>query len=147
MLVMCLLALVLPLQGIVGGVFGVLGPNHIHRGAARATAVMVLDDVRRWKAPVAEAPANVLAGFGHFHAGADAKRHRHATGDDSVVALKGEPVDGDEAPGFDTVSGLALLPAVTMWSSAAHKSEHGPWLPWAARCVSVEPLERPPRRA
>jgi hypothetical protein len=144
---MWLLALVLPLQGTAAGVFGVLGQSHIHRSAQRAPATLVLEDVRRWKAPVAEAPAHVLTGIGHFHAGAAPQRHRHAQGDDSVVALKGEPVDGDEAPGFDIVSGLALLPAVTVWSSAARGSAHGAWRPWAARCVSVEPFERPPRRA
>ncbi len=141
---MWLLALVIPLQGTAAGVFGVLGPSHIHRGAQRAPAALVLEDVRRWKAPVAEVPVHLLAGFGHFHAGADAKRHRHATGDDSVVALKGEPVDGDEAPGLDIVSGLALVPTVAVWTSAAQGSAHGAWRPWSARCVSVEPLERPP---
>ena len=145
-LVMWLLALVLPLQGTAAGVFGVLGPNHIHRGAQRASATLVLEDVRRWKRPVAEAPAHLLVGLGHFHAGASAERHRHAQSDDSVVAVKGDPADGDEAPGFDIVSGLALLPTVTVWSGAARHTVRTAWRPWAARCVSVEPLERPPRQ-
>lgn len=143
---MWLLALVLPLQGTAAGVFGVLGPNHTHRGAQRAPTALVLEDVRRWKVPVAEVPVHVLAGLGHFHAGAAPQRHRHEQGDDSVIALKGEPVDGDDAPGFDTVSGLALPPAVTVWSAARLESVHGAWRPWAARCAGVEPLERPPRR-
>ena len=141
--VLWLLAIVLPLQGAAVGIFGALGPAHVHKAA---DAPLVLEDVRRWK-PAPRAQAHVFTAFGHFHASATPQRHHHAVDDGSVVRTDADAADADEAPGASAVSVLALIPSMTMQvpSSAAAERNHGPL--WAASTGFVHPPERPPRPA
>jgi hypothetical protein len=81
---MCMLALIVLLQGAAVAVFIVLGPAHLHKSEAPP---LVLVDFRRWK-PSAPAPApsaflTVLA-HGHGHGTLQTQRHYHAVDDSSV---------------------------------------------------------------
>jgi hypothetical protein len=149
---MCLLALIVLLQGAAVAVFIVLGPAHLHKSEAPP---LVLVDFRRWK-PSAPAPApsaflTVLA-HGHGHGTLQTQRHYHAVDDSSVVRTGGDVLTA--ASGLDELSAsaclaavLALLPEEVPWSpSRTHEvlatSPSQAWL-----TVFTVPLERPPRHA
>ena len=111
LVVLWLIALVLPLQGAAAGVFGALGPAHLHQ---RAASTLVLEDVRRWR-PAPTLQAHAPGGFGHAHARAAPQRHHHAADDGSVVRTGADPADADEAPGASAVPVLALIPEGPTW--------------------------------
>ena len=80
-LVLCLLALVLPLQGMAAAAFAMLGPAHVHEPAP---APLRLVDFRR-VIPGSAPATHAATPLGHFHVSAVPQRHPHALGDPSVV--------------------------------------------------------------
>jgi hypothetical protein len=140
--VLCLLVIVLPLQGAAAAAFSAMGPAHVHKAAA---APLVLEDLRRWRpAPVAQ--AHVFAAIGHFHAGAAPQRHHHAGGDASTVRTDANGPDTDEALSVSGVPMLAPIPAVHTWAPlcTALAPDAGPR--WALRTGFSSRLDRPPQR-
>jgi hypothetical protein len=141
-MVLCLLAIVLPLQGAAAAAFSAIGPAHVHK--AEATP-LVLEDLRRWRpAPVAQ--AHVFTALGHFHASAAPQRHHHATDDASTVRTEANGPDADEALSVSSVPLLAPIPAVQTWQPlrAATAPDAGPL--WALRTGFRGRLDRPPQR-
>lgn len=149
---MCLLALIVMLQGAAVGVFIVLGPSHLHDSEA---PTQVLVDFRRWK-PSAPAPApsaflTVLA-HGHGHGTLQTQRHYHAFDDSSVVRTGGDVLTA--ASDLDDLSAsaclaavLALLPEEVSWLPSHTHEALATSLLRAWLTVFTAPLERPPRRA
>lgn len=138
-----LLAVLLSLQAAAASVLAIHGPLHVHR----ASAAVVLEDVRRTSAPALMVVRHVGLPFGHFHAGAP-ERHRHAIDDASVVALE----DG----GSGAVSVDAALVLAALAGSAAIGEPFVCALPrlrdvramrdaWTPRTHVPAPPERPPR--
>jgi hypothetical protein len=140
--VLCLLVIVLPLQGAAVAAFSVIGPAHVHKPAP---APLVLEDLRRWRpAPVAQ--AHVFTALGHFHASAAPQRHHHATDDASAVRTDTNGPDTDEALSVSSVPLLVPIPAVQTWQPlrAATAPDAGPL--WALRTGFRSRLDRPPQR-
>ena len=145
----CLFAVVLPLQGMAVGIFAALGPAHFHKPAEE---MLVLEDVRHWKPSRLHQP-NFLAFLGHSH-GPASQRHYHAFDDVSVVNLEldstshGTSVDeGVSASGL-LASLCAVHPGRMIWTPLQGLNALAPMRPfWTAISVVVEPLDRPPRAA
>lgn len=148
---MCLVAVVVCLQGMAIGVFMTLGPAHFHRAP---DTVQVLEDVRRWR-PRTEQPSALSTLFGHSHHDAHGSagllRHYHAVGDASVVKV-GDDL-GLNAAEVDEGLGASVLLAACWAASTATPA----WQPvntadvpasrpgWVPMGVVVEPLDRPPK--
>jgi hypothetical protein len=144
MLVLWLLAVVLPLQGAAVGVFGVNGPLHVHRAA---NAPLVLEDVRRWKAPQARFESHGSHALAGPHGGAFAQRHHHAGVDPSVVSTPDDRPGADEAIGVAGLALLATAPGAAPWHAPDAASRGvSPRLRWSWCSGFTTPLERPPRR-
>jgi hypothetical protein len=142
-LVLWLLAALLPLQGAAVGVFGVNGPLHLHR---TANSPLVLEDVRRWKAPQAHSESHMFGAFGDRHGGLFAQRHHHARADRSVVSTPDEQPGADEAIGVAALSLLATAPMAAPWHLPEVASGGDPsLLSWSWCTGFTTPLERPPR--
>jgi hypothetical protein len=141
-IVMWMIALVLPLQGVAVAAFGAMGPAHVH---AAPKAALVLEDFRRWK-PTAVGKEHVYTALGHFHASAAPQRHHHAADDGSVVRIGTEAQDADEAPGAGALSVLALIPCVARWAPPRQRDELEASPRWAPHSGFIEPLDRPPRQ-
>ena len=144
-----LLAVVLPLQGMAVVVFSALGPAHFHK---QTQAAIVLTDFRR-STPSAVREANLFAFLGHSHGPATVQRHYHAFDDASVVALDADAagnsssVDEGLSAGTLLAAFWALRPDIVSWgpSQASNALASRPF--WASMTVVVEPLERPPKTA
>ena len=146
-LVACLLACLVPLQGLAAGMIAAVGPAHTHKPMA---TTLVLEDFRRAPASVSTLPTHVATIFGHFHAPATPLRHHHARGDASVILADGAALqsagDSDDASiGPSLAVFVALLPsAITPLPAApaAAMAAHAPWAP-QTHCPALP--ERPPR--
>ena len=145
---MWLIAMVLSLQGMAVSVFTALGPFHIHKAAQ---AVLVLEDIRRWKlSPVRESLPALL---GHSHASASAQRHYHALDDSTVVKQGVDPTANGSSVDDGMSAGSLLAPFWAMSSGTiawqplqtSNALTFGPF--WTSTSAVVEPHERPPRRA
>ena len=150
----CLLAALVPLQGLAAGMIAAMGPAHTHKAVtARQTIVataLALEDFRRAPTSVAAKPTHVATAFGHFHATQAPLRHHHARGDDSVVLADGAALQsnggGEELSISPTLalfvarlpSAMASLPAAPVAAAASH----APWAP-QTHCPALP--ERPPR--
>lgn len=146
---MWLLASVLPLQGMAVGIFTALGPSHIHKAAQ---SVLVLEDVRRWKpSPVRE--WKLPAALSHSHGSASAQRHYHAFDDVSVVNLgvdstaNGSGVDDGLSAGTSLATIWAFSSEAVAWQPLQSSNALALRPQWTSMSVSVEPPERPPKRA
>lgn len=144
-----LLAVVIPLQGMVVGVLTALGPAHFHK---QAKAALVLTDFRRWTPSPIREPK--LSGFsGHSHASASVQRHYHAFDNAGVVhtdvGLTENASGVDEGLSASTVlaSFLALSPGVVSWNPFQAQGTLASRPFWAPMTVVVEPLDRPPKAA
>ena len=146
-LVVCLLACLMPLQGLAAGMIAAVGPAHTHKPMA---ATLVLEDFRRAPASVSTLPTHVATALGHFHDADTPRRHHHAHGDASIVFADGMALqaagDNDDAgisPALAVFvallpSAMTLLPAARDGAAAAH----APWAP-QTHCPALP--ERPPR--
>lgn len=148
-LVLCLLALVLPLQGLSAAAFAMLGPAHVHEPAP---APLRLVDFRRM-VPGAAPATHAATPLGHFHMSATPQRHPHALGDPSVVLDDSENalqrLDGDEGGTLSAslATVLAWVPATLVWC-AAQTSPQRAWCSlWSPSSGRSARLERPPRTA
>ena len=142
-----LLAFLVPLQALAGGVLAASGVSHTHKEAA--CAPLVLEDFRR--SPVRRHPleTHVASAFGHFHASEAVQRHHHAAGDATVV-VEGRhllhPDDGDDmtiSPSLGVFVGLiSAAPSATDVSASNVPTAHPRWTP-----QTHDPAlpERPPR--
>ena len=143
----CLLACLVPLQGLAAGMIAAAGPAHTHKQMA---TTLVLEDFRRAPASVSTPPTHVATAFGHFHGADTALRHHHPRGDASVVPADGATLqaagDGEDASISPSLavfvallpSAMAPLPAAPDAAAAAH----APWAP-QTHCPALP--ERPPR--
>ena len=146
-LVLCLLACVLPLQGMTAAAFAMLGPAHVHQ-PAQVTIGLV--DFRRIVAGTAPA-THAATPLGHVHRSAAPQRHPHALGDTSVVLSD----DDNALPELDADAGRGLsaaLATVLAWVAAgvtwgaSQASLQRAWHPlWSPSSGLPERLERPPR--
>lgn len=135
-IVVWLLALVLPLQGLAATLVQVRGPAHVH---ARSEARTVLVDFRR--------PPSLA----HVHAHGVA-HHHHGADDASVTFVDGDRF-GDAQPhdagtAGDAAGAFLPLPAEAVrWLGAAigHLRRAGP--AWTPTTTDPTRLERPPRSA
>lgn len=132
------------------GVFTAMGPAHIHKPTE---AVLVLEDIRRWKPRPARQPKLWALG-GHSHGSVWVQqRHYHAHDDTSVVDVGADPgVSGSGAGESLSASASlaafwALRPGAISWepSQAANALASRPL--WSPMSVVVDPLERPPKAA
>jgi len=146
-LVACLLACLVPLQGLAAGMIAAVGPAHTHKSMG---TTLVLEDFRRAPASVSTLPTHVATSFGHFHNADTPLRHHHARGDGSVVLADGAALqaagDGDDAGISPSLAVfVALLPSamasLTVAPDAA-AAAHAPWTP-QTHCPALP--ERPPR--
>jgi hypothetical protein len=144
------LALLVALHGSAAAALSARGPLHTH-AVARASSIVVLDDVRRGQAHAESAIDPAVLRHGHTH-GATALRHHHALGDGSVVLADGEAAlhagDGDDAGCGATLAALvALLPSVVVWPPNGARDTTASRLAWVPQTHQPEPFERPPRSA
>jgi len=147
-MVLCLLACVMPLQGMTAAAFAMLGPAHAHQPAPLTIGLV---DFRRVIAVTAPA-THAATAFGHVQRSAAPQRHTHALGDTSVVLSDDEnalqALDADAGRGLSAASAtlLAWVPAGLAWC-AAQASLLRAWCPlWSPSSGLPERLERPPRR-
>jgi hypothetical protein len=146
-LVACLLACLVPLQGLAAGMIAAIGPAHSHKIVATA---IVLEDFRRAPSQLAAPPTHVATAFGHFHAGETSQRHHHARGDASVVLADGEALpssgDGDDLSISPTLAMfVALLPSGLAWLPATLDAVAASRAPWVPETHHPALPERPPR--
>ncbi len=143
----CLLACLVPLQGLAAGVIAAVGPAHTHQPMVTS---LVLEDFRRAPASVSTLPTHIATALGHFH-GADAPlRHHHARGEGSVVladsaALQGAGDGGDVSISPSLAVFVALLPSAMASLPAAPDAAAAAHAPWAAQTHCPALPERPPR--
>lgn len=144
---MCLIAIVLPLQGAALGVFNVLGPNHLHQPVT--AAALVLEDVRRWRPSTAAPPPHVFAALGHFHAAAKPQQRHYHPADDASVERTRDGQDADDAvnAGAALVVVLALIPAGVVWAAPIPPEPRATRSLWSVRTGFVDLPERPPKTA
>ena len=149
LVLMWLLTVVVPLQGMAVGIFTALGPSHIHKSAK---SVPVLEDVRRWRqSPVRESKVQTL--WGHFHESASSQRHHHRFDDVSVVnqgidsTANGSGVDDALSTGSLLASFWVLSSEAAAWQplQASNILASRPF--WTSTSVVVEPHDRPPKSA
>ena len=147
-LVLCLLALVLPLQGMTAAAFTMLGPAHVHEPAPAAFRLV---DFRRI-VPGAAPATHAATPLGHFHLSATAQRHPHAPGDPSVVIDDAESalqrLDADEGRSLSAslATVLAWVPATPVWCAAQTAPQRAWGSLWSPSSGRSDRLERPPRR-
>ncbi|MCI4431703.1 MAG: hypothetical protein JHC40_21345 [Burkholderiales bacterium] len=146
-MVLCLLACVMPLQGMTAAAFAMLGPAHVHE-PAQLTIRLV--DFRRVVAGTAPA-THAATPFGHVHRSAAPQRHPHAVGDSSVVPSDDDnamhALDADAGRGLSAASAtlLAWVPASVTWCETQASLQRA-WHPlWSPSSGLPERLERPPR--
>lgn len=156
---MCLVAVVVCLQGIAIGVFTTLGPAHFHRALNNQASdtVQVLEDVRRWR-PVVEQPSTLSTLstlFGHSHHDAHGsgglQRHYHAVGDASVVKVGNDlglnAAEVDEGLGASVLLAACWAASTTVlaWQPIGTADVPASRPGWVPMGVVVEPLDRPPK--
>ena len=147
--VLCLLALVIPLQGLTAAAFAMLGPAHVHEPAP---APIRLVDFRRVIPDTASA-THATTPLGHFHASAAPQRHPHALGDPSVLLGDSESAlhsfDADEGRTLSAslATVLAWVPGTLAWCEVQASPQHAWCSLWSPSSSRSERLERPPRRA
>ena len=145
------LALLVALQGMAAVALSARGSLHTHAVAA-ASAIVVLEDVRRGSAHVASAVEAAVLRHGHDHGANAALRHQHIPGDTSVRLADGEAAlhagDVDDA-GYGTSIGvlIGLVPSVVAGLSHGARDVAASRLAWVPQTHHPEPLERPPRSA
>lgn len=148
-LVLCLLALVIPLQGMTAAAFAMLGPAHVHEPAP---AQIRLVDFRRVILSAAQA-THATTPLGHFHASPAPQRHPHVPGDPTLVLDDSESalqsLDADEGRGLSAslATLLAWVPASLVWCAAQTSPQRASRSLWSPSSGRSERLERPPRRA
>jgi len=141
------LAFLVPLQALAGGVVAARGVAHTHKQAACAPPV--LDDLRRSPVRWHAVETHVASAFGHFHASGAVERHHHAAGDATVVVEDRDlppPSDADDmsiSPSLGVF--VALISAAPSWIDRS-----GSDLPSARPCWTPQTHdptcpERPPR--
>ena len=152
----CLLAALVPLQGLAAGMIAAVGPAHTLKSVATAqtplATALLLGDFRR--APVhIEAPStHVATAFGHFHATQGPLRHHHACGDVSVVLADGNALqsngDGEDLSISPTLAlFVALIPSAMAPLPAAPDATTASHAPWAPQTHHPALPEHPPRVA
>lgn len=143
----CLLACLVPLQGLAASMFATIGPAHSHKVMA---ATIVLEDFRRAPAQLTAPPTHVATAFGHFHSGGSPLRHHHARGDGSVVLADSEALqsngDGDDLSISPTLAMfVALLPSALVWLPTTADAVAASRTSWAPQTHHPALPERPPR--
>jgi hypothetical protein len=146
-LVACLLACLVPLQGLAATMIAAIGPAHSHK--VMATAI-VLEDFRRAPSQLVAPPTHVAIAFGHFHAAGSSQRHHHARGDASIVLADGEALqsngDGDDLSISPTLAMfVALLSSALPWQPTALDAVAASRAPWVPETHHPALPERPPR--
>jgi len=149
---LCLLAVVMPLQCSAALLRAVAGPAHVHASAtAPISSVAVLDDVRRMglsRASPEVGAASLLGSVVHGHT--HSQRHRHFEGDAGVATADGAALDRSDAADENASSGafaglLPLATSVAAWHDigAAHRRPTS--AAWAATSIGRGRLDRPPQ--
>ncbi len=146
-LVACVLACLVPLQGLAAAMVAAVGPAHTHKPIATK---LVLEDFRRAPASVSTLPTHVATALGHFHGSDTPLRHHHARGDAGVVLADGAALqsagDGDDVSISPSLAVfVALLPSAMAALPAAPDSAAAAHAPWAPQTHCPALPERPPR--
>jgi len=143
------LAFLVPLQALAGGVLAARGAAHTHNQAAGAP--LVLDDFRRSPVRRHAVETHVAGAFGHFHASGAVQRHHHAAGDVTVVVEGRDlpaPSDADDmsiSPSLGVF--VALISTAPSWSELSAPSLAPAHPRWTPQTHDPAGPERPPRRA
>ena len=143
------LALLVALQGMAAVALSARGSLHTHSAVA-ASAIVVLEDVRRGATRVQTAIEAAVLRHGHAHGANAALPHQHAPGDASVVLADGEAAlhagHVDDAGNSSSLGGLiGIVPSVVARLRLGVRDVAASRLAWVPQTHHPEPFERPSR--
>ena len=141
-IVLWVLVLMLPLQGMAATLRTALGPLHVHRYAevqhvdfSHGTPVRPTDDNQ------------VLVSAAHGHDDAAPARHHHSHDDASVERLGNDTADDGDAAAPAVAPFAALMPSACSWQTSDAAHVYAMCNAWPLLTHVPMAIERPPRAA